>query len=219
MPDIRILHWNIHSWRDDDGAPNVDAVASLLAATAPDVVSLVEVEEAWGSASVLASLADRFGYAWVFPPTVHHGDSDRPRGGGGAVGRARPPADADRRSPPTRRPPPPNRSTTSSTAPAPTTCRSSPRSRCDRPGRDQPRQGRTRARGGAAAHHPEPADAQVAGGYPNFRRVQARSGRHPPDSRVTAGSANIAGAHRSRRDFVPFGHYPEASVLTRDDLR
>lgn len=56
MPEIRILHWNIHSWRDDAGAPNVDAVASLLAATAPDVVSLVEVDEPWGGAPVLADL-------------------------------------------------------------------------------------------------------------------------------------------------------------------
>ncbi|SED65042.1 endonuclease/exonuclease/phosphatase family protein [Jiangella alba] len=83
MPEIRILHWNIHSWRDDAGAPNVDAVASLLAATAPDVVSLVEVDEPWGGAPVLADLAGRFGYAWVFPPTVHHGDADVPHGGYG----------------------------------------------------------------------------------------------------------------------------------------
>lgn len=83
MPDTRILHWNIHSWRDDAGAPNVDAVGALIAETDPDVVSLVEVDESWGGASVLASLAERFGLAWVFPPTVHHGDSAGPQGGYG----------------------------------------------------------------------------------------------------------------------------------------
>ncbi len=48
---LRMLHWNIHSWRDDAGAPNYAAVAGLIRETAPDVVSLVEVRESWGAPS------------------------------------------------------------------------------------------------------------------------------------------------------------------------
>lgn len=91
MPEIRILHWNVHSWRDDVGVPNADAVAGLIAATSPDVVSLVEVDEDWGGASVLAPLAERFGLAWIFPPTVHYGDDAGPEGGYGNALLVRPP--------------------------------------------------------------------------------------------------------------------------------
>lgn len=91
MLDIRILHWNIHSWRDDAGAPNVDAVGDLIATTSPDVVSLVEVDEGWGASSVLAPLAGRLGLAWVFPPTVHYGDDAGPLGGYGNALLVRPP--------------------------------------------------------------------------------------------------------------------------------
>ena len=45
---LRMLHWNIHSWRDASGAPNHAAVAAVIRRTAPDVVSLVEVQESWG---------------------------------------------------------------------------------------------------------------------------------------------------------------------------
>ena len=87
MPATRVLHWNIHSWRDDGpdgGRPNADAVAAAIAETDPLIVSLVEVDEAWGAApGTLGELAGRLGFAWVFPPTVHYGDDDGPRGGYG----------------------------------------------------------------------------------------------------------------------------------------
>ena len=35
----RILHWNIHSWRGQDGTSNVGAVAGLIRETAPHLVS------------------------------------------------------------------------------------------------------------------------------------------------------------------------------------
>jgi endonuclease/exonuclease/phosphatase family metal-dependent hydrolase len=54
---VRMLHWNIHSWRDDAGAPNHAAVTGLIRETAPDVVSLVEVGEPWGAPSALGGLA------------------------------------------------------------------------------------------------------------------------------------------------------------------
>ena len=56
-----MLHWNIHSWRDDSGAPSDEAVAGLIRDTGPDVVSLVEVKEPWGAPSVLSGLAGRLG--------------------------------------------------------------------------------------------------------------------------------------------------------------
>ena len=87
MAATRVLHWNIHSWRDEDGdrpgAPNADAVAAVIAETDPQIVSLTEVDEPWGGPSTLASVAGRLGFAWVFPPTVHYGDDDGPRGGYG----------------------------------------------------------------------------------------------------------------------------------------
>jgi len=60
--DLRILHWNIHSWRDPSGHANVAAVADLIGQTAPDIVSLAEVGEAWGAPGSLRDLAARGGY-------------------------------------------------------------------------------------------------------------------------------------------------------------
>lgn len=80
--ELRILHWNIHSWQDDDGASNLDAVADLMQRTDPDVVSLVEVDESWGDPSPLDELARRSGYASVFVPTFEFGH-DAPAGGFG----------------------------------------------------------------------------------------------------------------------------------------
>ena len=54
---LRMLHWNIHSWRDASGAPNRAAVAAVIRRTAPDVVSLVEVQESWGIPGRLAGLS------------------------------------------------------------------------------------------------------------------------------------------------------------------
>jgi endonuclease/exonuclease/phosphatase family metal-dependent hydrolase len=80
--ELRVLHWNVHSWRDDKNAPNRDRVADLVAATDPDVVSLVEVDEAWNTSSTLDELAIRCGYASIFSPTLEFGQ-DEPAGGFG----------------------------------------------------------------------------------------------------------------------------------------
>ena len=80
--DLRILHWNIHSWRDPSGHANVAAVADLIGQTAPDIVSLAEVDEAWGAPGSLRDLAGRCGYSWVFVPALESG-RDRPDGGFG----------------------------------------------------------------------------------------------------------------------------------------
>lgn len=80
--ELRVLHWNIHSWRDDTGASNLEAVVDLVRRTDPHVVSLVEVDEAWGGASKLDDLANRCGYASIFVPTFEFGQ-DVPVGGFG----------------------------------------------------------------------------------------------------------------------------------------
>lgn len=80
--ELRILHWNVHSWRDDAGASNADAVAELVRATDPHVVSLVEVDEVWAGPSALDELAAHTGYALIFIPAFEFG-KDTPAGGFG----------------------------------------------------------------------------------------------------------------------------------------
>jgi endonuclease/exonuclease/phosphatase family metal-dependent hydrolase len=80
--ELRILHWNVHSWRDDAGVSNLEAVANLLRAIDPHVVSLVEVDESWASHSILDELATRIGYASIFIPSFEFG-KDVPAGGFG----------------------------------------------------------------------------------------------------------------------------------------
>lgn len=79
---LRILHWNIHSWRDVGGGSNVRAIRDLVAETEPHVVSLVEVNEPWGMAESLPALADGLGYSWLFIPSFEFGDN-APAGGFG----------------------------------------------------------------------------------------------------------------------------------------
>ncbi len=82
---LRMLHWNIHSWRDGSGAPNHAAVAGLIRETAPDVVSLVEVRESWGNPSQLAELSERLGYHGVFVPALEFGGTPPALGYGNAL--------------------------------------------------------------------------------------------------------------------------------------
>jgi endonuclease/exonuclease/phosphatase family metal-dependent hydrolase len=79
---LRVLHWNIHSWRDADYGSNLEAVGDVIGRTAPHVVSLTEVDERWGTAACLRELADRNGYSWLFAPSFEFGDG-RPAGGFG----------------------------------------------------------------------------------------------------------------------------------------
>lgn len=69
---MKILHYNIHMWTDADGLPNSDRVGKLIEDEAPDLVSLVEVDEPWGSPSTLTGLADRLGYYWAFVPAFEY---------------------------------------------------------------------------------------------------------------------------------------------------
>jgi endonuclease/exonuclease/phosphatase family metal-dependent hydrolase len=76
MPDaaeLRILHWNIHSWTDETGRSNLERVADLIAATTPDVVSLVEVNEPVAGSSPLHRLATDTAYHSVFTPAFEYG--------------------------------------------------------------------------------------------------------------------------------------------------
>jgi endonuclease/exonuclease/phosphatase family metal-dependent hydrolase len=81
--EIRVLHWNIHSWLDPDtGLSNLDAVTDLIRVTDPDLVSLVEVDETWAETSQLAELAARCDLNWVFAPAFEYG-LEGPTGGFG----------------------------------------------------------------------------------------------------------------------------------------
>lgn len=83
---LRILHWNIHSWRDDVGRLNVESVANLVKATDPHVVSLVEVDESWDNhSSALSELASSTGHASIFAPTFEFGNGHPVGGFGNAI--------------------------------------------------------------------------------------------------------------------------------------
>jgi endonuclease/exonuclease/phosphatase family metal-dependent hydrolase len=81
--ELVFLHWNVHSWRDESGQPNVAAVAGLIAGHDPDVVSLVEVNEPWAAPTALTEVAG--GRTWVFLPSVELGEDTPARGYGNAL--------------------------------------------------------------------------------------------------------------------------------------
>jgi endonuclease/exonuclease/phosphatase family metal-dependent hydrolase len=80
--ELRILHWNIHSWRDGTGRSNEDAVVNVALQTDPHILSLVEVDENWNRPSTLEQLADRMGYASIFVPTFEFSANSRSPVGG-----------------------------------------------------------------------------------------------------------------------------------------
>jgi endonuclease/exonuclease/phosphatase family metal-dependent hydrolase len=82
---LRILHWNIHSWRDASGASNLDAIADLVGETDPHIVSLVEVDEPWGMSDSLNKLANRVGCSWIFTPSFEFGHATPGGGFGNAL--------------------------------------------------------------------------------------------------------------------------------------
>jgi endonuclease/exonuclease/phosphatase family metal-dependent hydrolase len=90
--DLSILHWNVHSWRDASGRPNLDAVIGLVTRHNPDVVSLVEVDEPWAAPNSVSALARRTGYSWIFIPAVEQGRAGRGQAepGGAEPGGAEP---------------------------------------------------------------------------------------------------------------------------------
>jgi len=83
--ELSILHWNVHSWRDAAGRPNHEAVLRLIGQTSPDLVSLVEVSEPWGSPAALRDLARAGGYTWIFFPAMEFGRDAPDRGYGNAL--------------------------------------------------------------------------------------------------------------------------------------
>jgi endonuclease/exonuclease/phosphatase family metal-dependent hydrolase len=83
--ELRLLHWNVHSWRAPGGQPNLESVASLIADLDADVISLVEVSEPWAAPAALPELARRGGYTWIFFPSVEMGGDDPVRGYGNAL--------------------------------------------------------------------------------------------------------------------------------------
>lgn len=71
---MRVLTYNIHGWLTADGAPNLQAVANVIAATDADIVGLNEVyypRSAPGTAgAALEALAEGLGMHFVFGPCV-----------------------------------------------------------------------------------------------------------------------------------------------------
>jgi endonuclease/exonuclease/phosphatase family metal-dependent hydrolase len=85
QPLVAVLHWNVHSWRDEDGSPAFATIAGVIADQDPDVISLTEVNEPWAAPGRLADLAQRGGWAWIFAPAVELGDGGPARGYGNAL--------------------------------------------------------------------------------------------------------------------------------------
>ncbi|HEY1623451.1 MAG TPA: endonuclease/exonuclease/phosphatase family protein [Streptosporangiaceae bacterium] len=83
--ELRVLHWNIHSWLDAEGRPNAEAVIALIGEIKPDVVSLVEVNEPWGAPATLARIAAECGYSWIFGPCLEYATEEREGGYGNAL--------------------------------------------------------------------------------------------------------------------------------------
>lgn len=73
------LHWNVHSWTDEAGRSDLDAVVRLISDLSPDIVSLVEVDESGPAAASLDQVASAAGYGSVFVPAFEYGTAT-PRG-------------------------------------------------------------------------------------------------------------------------------------------
>jgi endonuclease/exonuclease/phosphatase family metal-dependent hydrolase len=80
MTGLRVLHWNVHSWLDTDRKPNGERVADLINRTAPDVVSLAEVDEPHGTRGNLAEIAASSRCTSIFCPAFEFGGKDGPQG-------------------------------------------------------------------------------------------------------------------------------------------
>src|ERR1700761_2215979 len=80
-----MLHWNIHSWRDDRKEPNQAAVEALIRKLRPDVVSLTEVSTPWGDGGPLSDMAGRLGYRGVFVPALEYRGDPATKGYGNAL--------------------------------------------------------------------------------------------------------------------------------------
>ena len=80
-----MLHWNIHSWRDDRQRPNHQAVEDLIRRIRPEVVSLTEVSTPWGDSRPVSEIAERLGYQWVFVPALEFRGSPATEGYGNAL--------------------------------------------------------------------------------------------------------------------------------------
>ena len=68
---IRVMTYNVHNGFNTEGQLDLEAIAQVIAAQAPDVVSLQEVSRGWavnGSADMATWLSRRLGMAYTFSP-------------------------------------------------------------------------------------------------------------------------------------------------------
>lgn len=78
---LDVLHWNIHSWIDPaTRASNAPVLVDLIDRRRPDVVTLVEVDEPYGTRGPLREVAQACGYVAVHAPTFTYGEPSGPRG-------------------------------------------------------------------------------------------------------------------------------------------
>ena len=70
---LRVMTYNIHLGYDDGDVPAIEAIASVIAAEAPDLVALEEVTRGTviaGGHDTLALLAERLGMSYAFAPML-----------------------------------------------------------------------------------------------------------------------------------------------------
>ena len=68
---MRVLTYNVHGWQKPDGGSNVELIAGVIAASAPDLVGLNEVFHPFGEESqpALEALSSRLGMHFAFGAT------------------------------------------------------------------------------------------------------------------------------------------------------
>ncbi len=86
---MRVLTYNVHGWQTPDGKANVDLIAGVIEAAAPDVVGLNEVFHTAGAAPTpaLDVLAERLGMHYAFGATQPNDPSKHPPYGNALLSR------------------------------------------------------------------------------------------------------------------------------------
>jgi endonuclease/exonuclease/phosphatase family metal-dependent hydrolase len=85
---MKVVAYNIHGWRTVEGAPNLDLVSAVIAASGADLVALNEVYHPFDAAAgrpVLAELAGRLGMDFAFGATQAAADARLPAPYGNAL--------------------------------------------------------------------------------------------------------------------------------------
>ena len=84
---MKVLTYNVHGWKAQDGAPNLAAVTEIISASEADLVGLNEVydQRTGGGAMLLADLAQRLAMTYAFGPAISPAESRTGEAYGNAV--------------------------------------------------------------------------------------------------------------------------------------